>query len=200
VLRDDFSEPVKRTLAAHVGHRCSNPDCRALTSGPQEEPAKAVNLGVAAHISAAAPGGPRYDDARSPEQRSGIENGIWLCQNCAKLIDNDPARFSNELLTAWRLVAEHHARYEVGKTALGLPAGAVEDKYVSYEYPEEIGLAPKLRAEGYRLYWAHSHRAPTLTEVEEWEVVEHVEKSGRRAHLKTREPDCEYMILLKKRP
>jgi hypothetical protein len=65
-MRDDFSEDIKRALAARVANQCSNPDCRAVTSGPQTDPSKAVNVGVAAHITAASPGGPRHD----PELRS----------------------------------------------------------------------------------------------------------------------------------
>src|SRR4051812_27783962 len=98
MTRDEFTVEVKRTLAARVAHHCSNPDCRAVTSGPQSEPTKALNIGVAAHICAAAPGGPRYDDVMSPEVRGAIENAIWLCQNCAKLVDNDPQRYPGDLL------------------------------------------------------------------------------------------------------
>src|SRR5205807_2061911 len=83
---------------------------RALTSGPQDNPTKAVNVGMAVHIMAASAGGPRYDVTLSPEQRSAPSNG---CQNCAKLIDND--RFSLELLTRWRADAETEARSRVGK-------------------------------------------------------------------------------------
>ena len=46
-MADDFSEPAKRALASRVGNLCSSPECRALTSGPQEDPAKALNIGVA---------------------------------------------------------------------------------------------------------------------------------------------------------
>src|SRR5690242_10450826 len=61
--RDDFPESAKRALSARVNAKCSNPDCGAATSGPQLDPCKALNVGVAAHIAAAAPGGPRYDPA-----------------------------------------------------------------------------------------------------------------------------------------
>src|SRR6266481_10006399 len=115
-MGDDFSEAVKRVLASRVGNLCSNPECRALTSGPQEDPTKAVNVGVAAHITAASPGGPRYDPDLLPEERSGPGNGIWLCQNCAKLIDNDPTRFTVDLLQKWKTAAESEARKRVGKT------------------------------------------------------------------------------------
>jgi hypothetical protein len=116
-MADDFSEPVKRVLCTRVGNVCSNPQCRALTSGPQENPAKALNIGVAAHITAASAGGPRYDPDLLPEERSGSSNGIWLCQNCAKLVDNDPTRFTVELLQQWKSSAESEARSRIGKTA-----------------------------------------------------------------------------------
>jgi len=125
-MRDDFSLEVKRHLAARVGHLCSNPTCRALTAGPQDHPERSVNLGVAAHISGAAPGGPRYNPVITPAERSHIDNGIWLCQNCAKLIDSDLARFSEALLRGWRVVAEEFARDSLGKTATALIAGSGE--------------------------------------------------------------------------
>jgi hypothetical protein len=53
-----------------------------------------IDVGVAAHITAASPGGPRFDPNLSDKERASATNGIWLCQNCAKLIDNDVAQFS----------------------------------------------------------------------------------------------------------
>lgn len=111
--RDDFLFQVKDVLAKRVGHRCSNPACRKSTSGPQADPAKAINLGVAAHLTAASPGGPRYDTTLTPEARSAESNGVWLCQNCAKLIDSDIARYPLEVLLAWKKVAEHQALIEL---------------------------------------------------------------------------------------
>ena len=61
--RDDFSEQTKQLLAKRVGYRCSNPNCQKPTSGSNLDPNKATNIGVAAHICAAAPRGPRYDPA-----------------------------------------------------------------------------------------------------------------------------------------
>jgi hypothetical protein len=71
--RDDFSKETKDILAKRVGLQCSNPNCRRPTSGPQTHPRKAVNIGVAAHICAAAPGGPRYDTRMTEEDRCAIE-------------------------------------------------------------------------------------------------------------------------------
>lgn len=115
-MRDDFPEDVKRILSSRVNSLCSNPDCRAQTSGPQDDSTKAINLGVAAHITAASEGGPRYKQKLSPEERRHADNGIWLCQNCAKLIDTDVSRFNESLLRAWKMVAEDQARNSLGKT------------------------------------------------------------------------------------
>lgn len=122
LMRDDFTEEAKRTLAARVNSCCSNPDCQAQTTGPQDDSAKAVNVGVAAHVTAASQGGPRYNPALTPEQRRHLDNGIWLCQNCAKLVDSDLLRFTETLLRAWKMVAEDRARNSLGKTVVERPA------------------------------------------------------------------------------
>lgn len=115
-MRDDFSEDVKRTIASRVGNRCSNPSCRALTSGPQIDPTKSLNVGVAAHITAASPKGPRYNPSLSSEQRRHASNAIWLCQNHGKLVDNDESRFTEEELRQWKAGAEAEAYANVGRT------------------------------------------------------------------------------------
>ena len=104
--RDDFSEQVKQVLRDRVGGFCSNPQCRASTTGPHTDSGKRLSIGKAAHITAAAPGGPRYNPNLSPDQRSSAENGIWLCSNCADLIDKDPASYPIEVLINWKMQAE----------------------------------------------------------------------------------------------
>lgn len=116
-MRHDFSEVVKRTVAARAGHRCSSPTCRAATSGPQLSVEKALNVGVAAHIAAASPGGPRYDPGMSAADRCSTNNAIWLCQTCAKLVDNDENRFTVAGLIEWKRQSETEALAVVGKTS-----------------------------------------------------------------------------------
>lgn len=111
--RDDLSAEVKDVLARRVGMQCSNPNCRQLTSGPQLNPTKALNVGVAAHITAASRGGPRYDSRLSAADRQSAENAIWLCQNCAKLIDNDSLRYTVDLLLQWKRLSEEAARLAI---------------------------------------------------------------------------------------
>jgi hypothetical protein len=120
-MRDDFPKSVVEKLAKRVGNRCSNPDCRKLTSGPHTEESKVINIGVAAHITAASPGGPRFNAGLSQSQRKGIENGIWLCQSCAKLIDNDEKRFPDRLLLQWKVHAEQQAFQEIRSPRLNPP-------------------------------------------------------------------------------
>lgn len=112
-MRDDFSLSTKELLAKRVAYRCSNPACRHVTSGPQIDSAKVVNIGVAAHITAASAGGPRFGPAMTPDERQGSENGIWLCQSCAKLVDNDPARYAVDVLNLWKKLAEATTAHEL---------------------------------------------------------------------------------------
>lgn len=112
-MRDDFTSTTKEILAKRVGFHCSNPSCRTLTCGPRSEKNKFVSIGVAAHVSAAAENGPRYNQNITSETRSSIENGIWLCQNCAKLVDNDPNKYSTNLLVQWKTDAESFAANKI---------------------------------------------------------------------------------------
>ena len=147
-MRDDFDAKTKEILARRVGYRCSNPDCGKLTSGPQEDPTKAVNIGVAAHITAASGGGQRYDPSLSPEERRSVDNGLWLCQNCAKLIDSDVQRYTPELLREWKRQAEEEAHEEVAgirypsspKTAVGELTSQLEEAQKSLAVYSDSGL------------------------------------------------------------
>jgi len=117
--RDEFGQATKNVLSRRVGNKCSNPNCRKLTSGPHTESGKALNIGVAAHISAAAPGGPRYDSALTSEQRKSPDNGIWLCQNCAKMIDSDEDKHTVSVLLEWKGLSEEVARREIENQRVG---------------------------------------------------------------------------------
>ena len=111
--RDDFSQATINLLTRRVASRCSNQACRCITTGPHTDPNKAMNVGVAAHITAASVGGPRYDASITPAERRDAANGIWLCQRCAKLVDNDEVRYPKDMLLQWRSEAEEAARVEL---------------------------------------------------------------------------------------
>jgi hypothetical protein len=130
--RDDFSKQTRDRLAMRVGVRCSNPFCRKLTTGPRIESPHIINIGVGAHITAASSGGPRYDLSLSSEQRESAENGIWLCQNCAKLIDNDPKRYPAEVLQEWKVKAEAWALAELEGQAAPQPTDSSAEIDINY--------------------------------------------------------------------
>lgn len=99
--RDDFSKSTKQAVALRAGYLCSFPGCRRLTAGPSDEsPSAVAAIGIAAHICAAAPGpgARRHDPAMSAEERSSIENAIWLCSNHATLIDRDETTYTRKFL------------------------------------------------------------------------------------------------------
>ena len=112
-VRDEFNKPTKDRIAASGAHYCSNPDCRRLTLGPNAARDGKLNLGVAAHITAAAVGGPRFDANLTQDGRAHADNGIWLCQVCAKLIDSDAKRYTVELLAGWKSRAQDWAFRQV---------------------------------------------------------------------------------------
>ncbi|MDD2934782.1 MAG: hypothetical protein PHO76_12945 [Methylotenera sp.] len=114
MARDNFSAATSLKLQKRVNSRCSNPNCRVPTNASQAGSDKAMTIGIAAHICAAAAGGPRYDSLMSATQRKAFDNGIWLCSNCATKIDRDTDRFSVDLLRQWKREAENSATLELG--------------------------------------------------------------------------------------
>ena len=105
-MRDDFSKATIDLLAKRAGYLCSNPECGILTVGAAPTENKSMIVGVAAHITAAAPGGPRYDPALTREERRHQSNGIWLCEIHAKAVDSDADHFTVEMLRKWKQTAE----------------------------------------------------------------------------------------------
>ena len=195
-MRDDFPDSTKRTVAARTAYRCSNPACRAQTSGPQVDPVGTLNVGVAAHVAGASPLGPRYDVAMTPEQRADTDNAIWLCQTCAKLVDNDTARFTVAVLHEWKTKAEALALSEIGQ--VGAPLTGAADKWVSQEYVQRSGLLQQLAAQGFRLYWAAANREAELIDLEGWEYVIGVQPDGSQVRYKIRDHPVigGYLVLL----
>ncbi len=143
--RDDFSPTTKRALAGRAGYTCSNPDCRRLTAGAAlGDDAKFVNVGIAAHIKAAAPGGPRYDPLQSAEERQHASNGIWLCSAHAKQIDDDPVHFAVDKLKAWKKQVENTSALAI--LTLQAPDASTahaEAAPPTIELAQRLGLAPQ---------------------------------------------------------
>jgi hypothetical protein len=123
-VRDDFPRQTITEIAKGVGYRCSNPECARPTVGATAAHDGIITIGVAAHICAASPGGPRYNPAQTREERRAKHNGIWLCQNCGKLVDADAQKFTVESLTGWKRAAQDRAFREL--VAPGMPVRSEE--------------------------------------------------------------------------
>ena len=106
--REDFPQKTIEVVAKRAGFICSWPSCNKRTVGAGTAEDKVVNIGVAAHIRAASPGGPRYDHQQTKEERISPNNAIWLCQDHGKLADSDPSKYPAELLQQWK--QEHEKR------------------------------------------------------------------------------------------
>lgn len=108
--RDNFTQATKRRLAERVGFMCCYPGCLTPhTIGPAKGHDGVINLGNAAHITAASEDGPRFDKRLTPEQRRSKDNGIWMCTAHAKAIDSDEASFDVVKLKKWKQEAEDRA-------------------------------------------------------------------------------------------
>lgn len=114
--RQNFSQLNRWQLAMSVNFRCARPGCGLVTHFYDPSRNKTINIqGQAAHIHAASPRGPRYEPDLTAEQTRSFKNGVWLCANCATLIDRLPDEHPSDLLYLWHADAVDRIR----RTGLG---------------------------------------------------------------------------------
>lgn len=103
--------------------RCSFPGCGRPTVGAGSDSDSEIDIGVAAHICAAAPGGPRFDASMTADARMAPANGIWLCQIHAKVIDSKDPKYTVALLQEWKANAEKESNRKLlyGEIAASTP-------------------------------------------------------------------------------
>lgn len=118
-MRAEFSAAIKRLIAERAGYQCSVLNCGRLTIGPGTGPRQTVRIGIAAHIYAASPDGPRGTGGLSAAQRGEPENGIWCCSVHGKAIDSDNGHiYSATQLKAWKRLHEARKSAEINGGAL----------------------------------------------------------------------------------
>lgn len=136
-----------------AGGRCSNPACQLPTFGPRQGEEGFVNVGDAAHITAASPGGPRYNPSLTSEQRRHPSNGIWLCKVHAMQVDSDEKTFTVKILHTWKKSAEDRAFHAIltlhATQGQRLPSAVPITEDV--EFIKQLGLAEKDDLESVRL-------------------------------------------------
>jgi hypothetical protein len=93
---------VKR-LFAQSGNRCAFPKCvSAIVTGN-------TIVGEVCHIKAANPGGPRYNEQQTPDERHGYANLILLCGNHHTIVDDDEEAYTVERLM--KMKADHQKKF-----------------------------------------------------------------------------------------
>jgi hypothetical protein len=94
-----FREKAKIVIWGLEGGRCAFPDCKKQLVQKVAGSATAYSLvGEVAHIVAEAHNGPRGNSTLTPDQRNSVENGILMCTEHHKLIDDHPHKFTVEWL------------------------------------------------------------------------------------------------------
>ncbi len=118
--------------------------CGVLTAGPSDESHDAVvNVGIAAHIHAAAPNGRRYDQNMKAEERKDIRNGIWLCGTHSIEIDRNDVRYTPDVLR--RMKAEHEQKIA---TELNAGRGSFRGSDLIAIGPDIVGVGELLGTSG----------------------------------------------------
>jgi hypothetical protein len=133
--RDEFAQKTVFQIAKRAAFLCSFPSCRTPTVGATEDGKNEINIGTAAHICAAAPGGPRYDENMSEDERSSADNGIWMCRDHGKAIDSDVKQFTTTVLREWKKQAELESWRRVLRNEVASPAAVVSDAGLATRLP-----------------------------------------------------------------
>lgn len=100
-----------------AGNVCSYPGCQVHTHGAKADGIGSYTVGIACHIKAASPEGPRYDPSQTKDERRHINNGIWMCANHARMIDADDSPYTVETLREWKRAAEERSNSMVNERA-----------------------------------------------------------------------------------
>lgn len=124
--RINFSPTTKRLIADQAGNRCSFPACARLTVGPGVTAKETSRTGTASHIYSAASKGPRGQGGLSPKELRSASNGIWLCAQHGRQVDNNRGeKYPPELLLFYKQL--HEARVAKEHEGLYAPLGWIFD-------------------------------------------------------------------------
>ena len=91
------SRKTLRELYLLSGNQCANPKCATVLIN-----ANGTLVAEVCHIKAENPGGPRFDNKLSEDQRRLPNNLILLCSTCHTLVDAEPQNYTVRQLTKWK--------------------------------------------------------------------------------------------------
>ena len=157
-----FSKKIVDLIGRRAGSICSNPDCGAITTGPDSTGSGVVVVGEAAHIFGANEGAARYRSEMTDVERADVTNAVWLCRICHKKIDADASKYTPELLFSWR---RHHEGFIMEK--LGRSGDQLKDR-ISEELLSKlpgIGSYTKQIVRDKPSYWEYKLTAAILRDL-----------------------------------
>lgn len=99
-----YSQKTIKKLYAYSLNRCYNPNCSERVCFIED-----TILGEIAHIRSYSKGGARYDETLSDKEKDSDKNLLVLCPNCHKMIDDNPEKYTVELLCNWKSKREYEA-------------------------------------------------------------------------------------------
>lgn len=116
--RDPLESQV-RILFGRSGGRCAYPKCgKVLVIPSRDSRDLPKNVAKIAHITAASPGGPRYDHSMHPEERRAESNLILLCGDHHDAVDSQLEFHTKDFLRQAKLQHERGldraAQYHMG--------------------------------------------------------------------------------------
>lgn len=103
------SLPTIKRLFAVSGNRCAFPKCPL----PLVDEASGKVTGRICHIKAQSPGGARYDENQTDEERHGFGNLVLMCPIHHDVIDSDEDSYTIERL--FQIKAEHEKAFQGGQ-------------------------------------------------------------------------------------
>lgn len=122
--------------------------CGAPTAGPFAGGGKSITTGQAAHICAAAEGGPRFDSKMTVPERKHYDNGIWLCAAHSPLVDHNWPHYTVEQLREMKRRAEAKAHADLAHAKAIADLRAVLEDGVRWSPPSPHETRP-----GYQDIW-----------------------------------------------
>ncbi len=108
-MKTPSERDVKRLFALSQ-NRCAYPGCKTAIVQ-----ASGTQTGKICHISAKSQGGPRYDPKQGEEQRNGFENLILLCSVHHDIVDQEPNKYTADLLRDFKEMHERNGNVELSQ-------------------------------------------------------------------------------------
>ena len=104
----NYPSRTRRILDIRSLNQCAFPGCTSILVEPGIGEAGPAVVADTCHIYARRPGGKRWKEGLTEEERNSIDNLILLCKNHHAIVDSQPEVYTAEQLKRWK--SEHEAK------------------------------------------------------------------------------------------